>query len=617
VRLGGGQEPGLEGPLRVVAFVVTAVFAVFALRLVQLQVIEGEALSLRSQRNFIRTVRVEPPRGDVLDRNGEVLATSRPAFGLQVIPAELRRPALTFDLLGHLLGRDADDLRRRVGEPRGRARYQPVRLAADLDYPALARVETHRYALAGVVTDVRARRHYVGGHLAAHVLGTLGEVSGAQLQRRAYADYRPGDQVGQSGVERLLEDTLHGRPGGRNVVVDVSGREMEVIDEVKPVRGGTAVLALDAGLQRAAVEALEGTPAGAAVALDPRTGDVLALASHPSFDPNDFAGRVDPATWRALREDPWNLLQNRAVAGQYPPGSTYKALVAAAVLEEGTVGPEERVFCPGHFRLGRRVYRCWKRVGHGPVDLHEALVHSCDVYFYQAGLGLGVDRLARFARGFGLGRTTGSPFADERAGLIPTRAWKERRFGEPWVRGETVSASIGQGFNLVTPLQLAVAFAAIANGGRVLEPRLVLQRHDPAGALVEQPSVRERGRVPVDPAHLVRVREALEAVVMSPRGTGGRARVPGVRVAGKTGTSQVVGLEHTEELEDDEVPVRHRDHAWFAAFAPADDPRIVVVVLAEHSGGGGAEAAPRARRILEAFFDEHPELRDEQVARAD
>jgi len=617
MRLGGGQEPGLEGPLRLVAFVVTAVFAVFALRLVQLQVIEGEALSLRSQRNFIRTVRVEPPRGDILDRNGEVLATSRPAFGLQVIPSELRRPELTFDLLGRLLGRDADALRHRVGEPRGRARYQPVRLAADLDYPALARVETHRYALAGVVTDVRARRHYVGGNLAAHVLGTLGEVSGAQLQSRAYADYRPGDQVGQSGVERLLENTLHGRPGGRNVVVDVSGREMEVIDEVKPVRGGTAVLALDSRLQRAAVEALEGTPAGAAVALDPRTGDVLALASHPSFDPNEFAGRVDAATWRGLRENPWNPLQNRAVAGQYPPGSTYKAVVAAAALQEGTVGAEERVFCPGHFRLGRRVYRCWRRAGHGPVDLHEALVHSCDVYFYQAGLGLGVDHLARYARGFGLGRTTGSPFADERAGLIPTRAWKERRFGEPWVRGETVSVAIGQGFNLVTPLQLAVAFAAIANGGRVLEPRLVLQRHDPAGALVEQPPVRERGRVPVDPAHLARVREALEAVVASPRGTGGRARVPGVRVAGKTGTSQVVGLEHTEELEDDEVPVRHRDHAWFAAFAPAPDPRIVVVVLAEHSGGGGAEAAPRARRILEAFFGAHPELRDEQAARAD
>jgi len=614
---GGGPDPGIEGPLRLVGVAVAAVFCVFVLRLVQLQVIEGQALALRSERNFIRTVRVEPPRGDILDRDGEVLATSRPAFGLQVIPSELRRPELTFAVLGRLLEADPEELRRRVGQPRGRARYQPVRLASDLEYPELARVETHRYALAGVVTDVRARRHYVGGRLAAHVLGTLGEVTAEQLRARGFDDYRPGDQVGQSGVERLLESTLHGRPGGRNVVVDASGREMEVIDEVEPVRGGTAVLTLDADVQRAAVEALQGVPAGAVVALDPRTGDILALASHPSFDPNAFADGVDAATWRALRDDPWKPIQNRAVAGQYPPGSTYKAVVAAAALQEGIVAPGEGLFCPGHFRLGRRVYRCWKRGGHGPVDLHEALVHSCDVYFYNVGLGLGVDRLARFARGFGLGSTTGSPFADERAGLVPTRAWKERRFGEPWVRGETVSLSIGQGFNLVTPLQLAVSFSAIANGGRLLEPRLVLRRYDRAGVLVEEPPVRERGRVPVDPGPLARVREALEAVVMEPGGTGGRARVPGVSVAGKTGTSQVVGLEHTAELEDDEIPVRHRDHAWFAAFAPADDPRIVVVVLAEHSGGGGAEAAPRARRVLEAFLEGHSEPKQEQVVRAD
>ena len=547
-----------------------------------------------------------------------MLATSRAAFGLDVIPSDLRSPERTWAVLGRLLEQDPAGLAERVGSPRGRARYQPVRLASDLPYEELARVESHRYALPGVVTDVQARRDYVDGPLAAHVLGTLGEVTAAQLATRAFARYRSGDVVGKSGVEALLEPTLHGRHGGRNVVVDVSGREVELIDEVAPLRGGTVVLSLDIDLQRVARQALveSGAPAGAVVAMDPRTGDLLALVSHPDYDPNDFAAGIDPETWKQLREDPWKPLQNRAVAGQYPPGSTYKAVVAAAALQDGVIRPGDRTFCPGSFRLGRRTYRCWKREGHGSVDLYEALKYSCDVYFYNMGLKLGIDRMAWYARAFGFGRTTGSPFVEEQIGLVPTRAWKERRFGEPWVEGETVSASIGQGFNLTTPIQLAVAISAIANGGRVLEPRLARSLFDREGGLVDEPPVRERDSVPVDDKHLERVRRALEAVVMEPRGTGGRARVAGARIAGKTGTAQVVSLKHTEGLEDDEVPVRHRDHAWFVAFAPVEEPEIVVVVLAEHSGGGGTAAAPIAQQVLQVFFDENPRLR-EQVARAD
>lgn len=405
--------------------------------------------------------------------------------------------------------------------------------------------------------------------------------------------------MGQSGIESLLESALRGRAGGRNVVVDVAGREMEVIGEVEPVRGGTALLTVDVALQRAAAAALrdagpEKAPAGAIVALDPRNGDILALVSHPAYDPNAFAGGIEPAAWKALRDDPWKPLQNRAVSGQYPPGSTYKVLLAAAALEDGLAGHGERVFCPGHFTLGRRTYRCWKPGGHGWMDVHNALKQSCDVFFYTMGLRLGIDRQAWFARAFGLGRATGSPFPDEQPGLVPTRAWKEKRFGERWMDGETVSASIGQGFDLVTPLQLAVVFAAIANGGRVVEPRLVLSGDAP----------RLREPVPVRPEHLETVRRALEAVVMEPGGTGGRARVPGRRIAGKTGTAQVVGLRHTEDVDDEDVPIRHRDHAWFAAFAPADAPEIVVVVLVEHGGGGGANAAPLAQKVLDAFFAE-------------
>jgi penicillin-binding protein 2 len=607
-QFGRGGEADLEGPLRVLAFALMAVFAVFGLRLFQLQVVEGEELNLRSERNFVRTVRVEAPRGDILERDGGVLATTRPAFGVEVIPSELRRPELVFAVLGQLLDDDPQRLAETVGSPSGRRRFQPARIAKDLDFEHLARVETHRYALPGVFTDVRPRRDYVGGDLAAHVLGTLGEVTQEQLDTRAFAGYRPGEVVGKSGVEALLESSLRGRAGGRNVVVDVAGREVELLDEVRPVRGGTVVLTLDMDLQRAALEALrepgaEVAPAGAVVALDVRTGDVLALVSHPAYDPNDFAAGIDPETWERLRDDPWKPLSNRAVSGQYPPGSTYKAVVAAGSLQEGVITTRDRFYCPGHFRLGRRTYRCWKRAGHGWVNVHEALKLSCDVFFYNVGLRLGIDRMARYARGFGLGSATGAPFRQERAGLVPTSEWKKRRFQEPWMEGETLSAAIGQGFNLVTPLQLAVAFAALANGGKVLEPRLVTSRFDDHGALVEQPEVSVRGEVPVDPTHLAVVQEGLEAVVMEPGGTGGRARVPGLSVSGKTGTAQVVSLKHTEGL-GDEIPVRYRDHAWFAAYAPSDAPEIVVVVLVEHGGGGGANAAPIAQKVLAQWWRE-------------
>ncbi|NRB57864.1 MAG: hypothetical protein HRU39_18085, partial [Salinicola sp.] len=274
-----------------------------------------------------------------------------------------------------------------------------------------------------------------------------------------------------------------------------------------------------------------------------------------------------------------------------------------AALADGVVTPRDRFFCPGHFRLGRRVYRCWRRGGHGDVDLRDALKRSCDVYFYQVGLQLGVDRIADFARAFQLGRRTGFPFGDEKPGLVPTRRWKERRFSEPWQKGETVSASIGQGFSLVTPMQMAVAYAAIANGGVILEPRVILERVSRDGEVVAAGNPTVRDRLPVAPEYLKVVRDALESAVAEPHGTGGMARIRGVRVAGKTGTAQVVRLKYTEHLEQDEIPIRHRDHAWFVGFAPADAAEIVVVVLVEHGGHGGAAAAPIARKVLARYFE--------------
>lgn len=607
-RLAAGVDSSIVNRLIFIAVVIVLTFVVFVLRLFQLQVIEGEDLGNRARRNSVRTVYLEAPRGDIVDRFGRELATTRPAFGVHVMPAEMRERELTFAALGSLLDRDAGELAQRVGAPTGRRRFQPVRIAEDLPYGSRNRVESHLYALPGVFTDVSPRRYYVGGSLAAHVLGYTGEIQVAQLEKRAFADYRSGDVIGQAGVESRFESTLRGRAGGRNVVVDVAGRVDEVLDEVEATPGGTVVLTIDRDLQRAAEEAFlpdvigGDEKRGAVVVLDPRNGDVLALVSRPTFDPNSFAGGIDSATWKELTASEGRPIQNRALAGQYPPGSTYKAFVAAAGLEEGAIDPEDRVFCPGTFKYGRRTYRCWKRGGHGSVNLHEALARSCDVFFYQLGLKLGIDRMAFFSNGFHLGRKTGIALGTEAPGIVPTEAWKVRRFGEVWMKGETISASIGQGYNLTTPLQLAVAYAAIANGGTVFKPRILLRQVGPDGIVQQGPEPESLGRVPVSPEHLAIITRALEAVVHEVGGTGGRARIPGVRVAGKTGTAQVIRLEATEHLEEEEIPFQFRDHGWFAAFAPVEAPEIVVVALSEHGGHGGSAAGPIVKAVLSRYF---------------
>ncbi len=585
---------------------VALTFGIFLMRLFQLQIIRGDEYQIRSERNSVRTVRLEAARGEILDRERRLVASTRPAFGVEVIPNELHAPQRTYDALGELLGREVLDLQGVVGSPGGRRRFQPIALATDLSYEERARVESHRYALPGVFTTIRPRRYYEAGESAAHLLGFIGEIGAEQLGTRRFADYRAGEIVGKSGLEYVLESHLRGRAGGRNTIVDVAGREMEVLDEVRAVRGGTAVLTLDRELQAVAEQALatstEGeTRTGAVVAMDVKTGDLLALVSLPAFDPNSFAGGIDSKTWQALRDDPLEPLLNRAITGQYPPGSTYKAVVAAAALEEGLITPEEKIYCPGSFRLGRRTYRCWKRAGHGWVDLQRSLVESCDVYYYQAGLRLGVDRIAFFARAFSLGRLTGIPIPNEQPGLVPTTAWKERRFGEPWHKGETVSTSIGQGYNLMTPIQLAVIYAAIANGGALVEPRVVRRLETKDGALVREYPPVFRGTVPVRPENLQLVRDAMEGVVSAPNGTGSRARVPGVRVAGKTGTAQVVRLKD-DDAEEVEIRREHRDHAWFVAYAPVEAPEIVVAVLVEHGGHGGATAGPVAQAVLAHYF---------------
>ncbi|MBP9532039.1 MAG: penicillin-binding protein 2, partial [Syntrophaceae bacterium] len=386
------------------------------------------------------------------------------------------------------------------------------------------------------------------------------------------------------------------------------------LGRIDPVCGSNVVLTIDAALQKAAWEAFEGRP-GAAVAMDPRDGSILAMVSSPSYDPNLFNSGIAREAWEKLQKDPLKPMSNRAIAGQYPPGSTYKLIVAAAALEEGVITPETRINCSGSFDLGNRTYRCWRKNGHGPVNLHRALVESCDVYFYTVGKKLGVDRIARYARKFGLGDVTGIELAHERKGLVPTRDWKQARMKEPWQMGETISISIGQGFNLTTPLQLAQAYASLANGGTLWRPRLVQRIEAAEGGVVKEYLPEKKGDLGLSGKTVELLQQALWGVVNEPGGTGYAARIDGADVCGKTGTSQVVGLPQDEQARRrKKIAAFHKDHALFACYAPARHPEIVVSVVAEHAGGGGAVAAPIARRILKAYFDGKKKDRPVEVA---
>ncbi|GAB4256812.1 penicillin-binding protein 2 [Deferrisoma sp.] len=583
--------------------VVAAAFGVLLGRLAYLQIWEGARYRYLSENNRIRLERVPAPRGMVFDRNGIILADVRAAFEALVVPSEVPEEGREewVGRVAGILGMDPQEIWNILGAP-GPPRWEP-RLLARIDRPQMARLEAHRLELPGMLVRARPVRHYPRGALFGPVLGYVGEVSAEELGRETFAEYAAGDVVGRAGIERTWEGVLRGAAGGRQVEVDVRGRELRVLAERPAQPGQNLVLALDGRLQEAAQEAL-GDQVGAVVVIEVQTGEVLALVTSPGLDPNELVRGVTPERWQEIVSDPLHPLQNRAVAGQYPPGSTFKVAVALAGLAEGVITPKTRVFCSGAYPFAGRDYRCWKKTGHGWVDLERALVESCDVYFYQLGLDLGVDGIARWGEALGLGRRTGVDLPGERSGLLPTRAWKRRARGEPWYAGETLSVAIGQGYVLATPLQLASMMAAVAHPQGVrMRPRLVTRIEEPAGHVVHSLAPEEVGRLPFSMAHLGLVRRALREVVAGERGTGRRAEVPGFPVAGKTGTAQVVKLPSERNLPDDQIPWEHRDHAWFVGYAPADRPEIAFAVLVEHGGHGGAAAGPVAARVVEAYRD--------------
>lgn len=597
-------DPGtFRGRFDVIVWIVFLAFFFLAGKLWFFQVIRGDELKLRSESNRIRFQEVRPLRGQVLDRDGNILVDNMPSFDVSMIPELAKNSRDVLERMTFLESERTDRWKRRIERNEDRKPFVPVRLERDVSWQNLALIESNAFHLPGVVVDVVPVRDYRFGEMAAHILGYVGEAFCDETDGGSPEGYRPGDMVGKTGIEKTMDQELRGASGGEQIEVNVNGRKIRVLGVVPPRPGNTVVLTLRADLQRICWEAFR-EKAGSVIAMDPRDGSVLAMVSKPSYDPNLFNRGISGEAWRKILEDPLCPLQNRPLLGQYPPGSLFKLVIAAAGLEEKAVTPEKKTFCTGSHVVGDRTFRCWNRDGHGSVDLRRAIVESCDIYFYELGEKLGVDTIAWYARMFGLGKRTEIGMPGEQEGLIPSREWKMRKLKEPWQIGETVSLSIGQGFVLVTPIQMLRTYCAIGNGGVLFGPRTVDRIVSPGGETIrELPSKVER-ILPLDEGNRKFLLSALRDTVHGERGTGKALReleTLGVEACGKTGTAQVVKL--VQENQDlAKIPYKYRDHALFVSLAPYPDPEIAVMVVVEHGGGGGSVAAPIAREILMKYF---------------
>ncbi|MDW7772715.1 MAG: penicillin-binding protein 2 [Desulfobulbaceae bacterium] len=589
--------------------VIITFFAILISRLWFLQIQQGEFYSSRAENNRVRYVEVAPPRGNIYDSTGREIVTNRPSFNVVLSRDDNRLDVDLLKKVASYLELDVSILLDRIREMAGTPGHIPVRLAEDIDWEKVALIENNRMELPGVRIEVLPLRVYHYENYASHLIGYLGEISDKELAQAEEPDiYRGGDMVGKMGLEKLMEKHLRGEKGREYMEVNALGFEQQYLKGLEPLPGGDLHLTINMELQQAAEQIMaEEDKAGSVVAIEVNSGRVLAAASAPPLKLDEFIGGISLKAWNALLEDPRHPLLNKTVQGQYPPASTYKVVTALAGLAEKVIAPESIIYCPGHYRFGNRTYRCWKRGGHGAVDLKRALSESCDVYFYQVGQRLGVDRLASYAVRLGLGKKTGVNMEHEKSGLVPTSDWKKRRYNVPWQDGETLSVAIGQGFDLATPIQVCLMTSALASGGTLYKPGLVESIRDPDGRIIEkfEPQVSERfvgqGK------NMKLVREGLVEAVNGKKGTGKPARLKNIVVAGKTGTAQVVKLKQFQHLKEEDIPYQYRDHAWFTCFAPAENPEIAVTVLVEHGLHGGSGAGPVARKVLEAYFKDRLE----------
>ena len=582
----------LRSRISILSYGVAAILGVLVIGFWQLQVVQSSHYSDLAEKNRIKEIRLVAPRGKIYDRYHKVLADNRPSYNIVYIRENSPHSVdETVKMLANGLAMSAEELTQKINRKRKDPAYQPITLKEDAGTGDVAYVMAHTYEMPEVSVEYQPRRLYREGQVAAHALGYIGEVSEAQL--RNFPDLKPRDMVGIAGLELVYDSILRGTDGSRHVVVNNSGREIETLpDEVKPIAGNDIYTTLDLDLQKAAEEVI-GDRVGAVVVLDPRTGEVLALVSKPSFDPNHFASGISSYEYRSLMDDPNHPFENRAIRSMQPPGSIFKIIEAAAGLESDTVTTLDHVYCRGAETFYGRSFGCWKPAGHGNVDMYDAIVNSCDIYFYNLGKMLGIDKISEFSFHAGLGRKTGVDLPGEATGLIPSQSWSQRVKRVKWALIETINVSIGQGQIGVTPIQAAWSIGGLASSGRLKQPRLV-QPEQLRKLGFESPDVQSE-------SYSVR-EETVETVaramwgVVNDGGTATVARVEGFNVAGKTGTAQVVNKSAYRKGSDTE------DHAWFVGFAPYRNPEIVVSVLIEHGGHGGEAAAPVAHAVLDTYY---------------
>ena len=578
--------------------VVGAVFAILVSSYWYVQILRGEHYYALSESNRIRSVRITAPRGYVLDRHGSILVDNQPGYTLHLYRREAKNLEDSVDFAAAVMRLPREQVRARVGRGLRDPEFLPILVGENLGVEEVAAIQARAPEHPEFAITVSQRRLYTLGTAAAHALGYLSEASPEQI-KNGESEYRLGDWMGQKGIEGSYEKLLAGVDGQRRVVVDSHGREITEEERVEARPGQNVFLTLDLDLQRIAENYFR-DKVGSAVAMDPKTGEILALVSSPSYDPNWFTRRVSAGEWAGLLSDPHTPLQNRAIQNAFSPGSVFKIFLAYGALARGMVDPEQQVYCPGQATFYGRTFHCHRKEGHGWVNLRNAIKMSCDVYFYNLGRRLGIDGIASISRSFGFGEPTGIDLPFEKSGLVPSEEWARSKRHARWYPSETISVAIGQGPVLVTPLQIARALSGLVTEGRLPTPHLFLASQDPRDGSPLRYRVETREGIPLEAARAAIVKNGMWAVVNEPGGTAFASRVPGLETGGKTGTAQVIGREAVIRAGVEKKKLE--DHAWFVGFATLEDPRLVVVVFVENGGHGGTAAAPLAQQMLARFF---------------
>lgn len=609
-----------------VRLLVLVCFAVIAARLTWLQVIHGEKFERYSRENRIRQIEIPAPRGMILDRNKQLIVDNRPTFDVQIVPQYFKNlqrdeQERILNRLSSFIDMPKEKILEKLNGKRYEAPHIPVKIKLNLSQKELALIKTHKLDLPSIEVAMEIKRTYLHGETGAHLLGYLGEINDKELRkvRKEGKRYRQGDVIGKTGIEKRWEPTLRGIPGRDFIEVDALGRRKsqrdDVMDWLQPrpsIPGKNVVLTIDQEIQEVAKKAFE-DKIGGLIALKPSTGEILAKVSVPSFNPTEFARGPSVNLWKSLVNNPYKPLRDKTIQDHYAPGSVFKTLTSIAALEEGIVDENTTFFCPGSIRVGNRRYHCHAKYGHGEVDVYDALEKSCDVYYYRIAQKMDIDVLAKYAKRFGMGEKTQSGFRKETTGLIPTRAWKEKTFNEPWIPGETLSCVIGQSFVLTTMIQLANFYSALMNGGTLWKPFVVKQIESAEGEVLRSFEPEALRKVEVSDKTLKIVQEALYRVIHGERGTARRLKSLGVDMIGKTGTSQVVNFSADKIYgKCEEFEFQYRHHGLFVAVAPKKNPQIALAIVAEHACSS-KYTLPIAKKVIKAYLDKYSEQKKAAV----